>query len=59
VENVLDECEKKIERYKAYVPLMLNMLLSIDLTIPCYCQGLGNHFTTFGRFGLLAFPSSF
>ncbi len=54
--NVLDEHERKIERYKAHPPLMLNVLLSIDLTVPCYCQGLGNHFTTSGRFGLMASP---
>jgi hypothetical protein len=48
VENVLDEDEKKIERYKAHPPLMLNVLLLIDLTVACYCQGLGNHFTTSG-----------
>jgi len=59
VKNVLDEHEKKIERYKAHPPLMLNVLLSIDLTVPCYYQGLGNHFTTSGRFGLMASPSSF
>jgi hypothetical protein len=59
VGNVLDEHERKIERYKAHPPLMLNVLLSIDLTVPCYCQGLGNHFTTSGRFSLMASPSSF
>ncbi len=59
VENVLDEQEKKIERFKAYPPLMLNVLLSIDLTVPCYCQELGNHFTTSGPFGLIASPSLF
>jgi len=48
VENVFDEHEKKIGKYKAHPPLMLTMLLSIDLIVPCYYQGLGNHFTTFG-----------
>jgi hypothetical protein len=33
------------------------VLLSIDLTVPCYCQELGNHFTTSGPFGLIASPT--
>jgi hypothetical protein len=57
--NVLDEHERKIERYKAHPPLVLNVLSSVDLTVPCYCQELGNHFITSGRFGLMDSPSSF
>ncbi len=49
----------KVKRYQAHPPLMLNLWLSIHLTVPCYCQRLGNHFTTSGLFGLMASPSSF
>jgi len=59
VENVLDEHEKKFEKVQSSSPFNAKRVMSIDLTVQCYSQELGNHFPISGRFGLIASLSSF